>query len=83
MSNWLCTQKVCFNDQTLVMGVYLILLWGDVTRPGQVKLGSQLYSDHFGYTITMIAFYFMPLLLFKGKNLLNLINENIYYKINS
>ena len=62
--------------------IYLILLWGDVTRPGQVKLGSQLYSDHFGYTITMVAFYFMPLLLFKGKNLLNLIKDFFLKKNN-
>ena len=62
--------------------IYLIMLWGDVTRPGSVKLGRELYVNHFGYTVTMIAFYFFPLLLFKGKNLLNLTKDFFLKKNN-
>ena len=29
----------------------------------------QFYLDHLGYASTIIAFYFVPFLLFKGKNL--------------
>lgn len=62
--------------------IYLILLWGGITRPGQVKLGSELHLDHLGYTATMIAFYLLPFLLFKEKNLISLIKDFFLKKEN-
>ena len=32
-------------------------------------MGNQFYLEHIGYASTIIGFYFLPFLLFKGKNL--------------
>jgi hypothetical protein len=46
------------------------------------RLGNQLYLDHIGYVSTIIAFYLLPLLLFKGENIINLI-KNFFLKRNN
>ena len=50
------------------------------------NLGNQLYLEHIGYASTIIAFYFLPFLLFKEKNLfINVkkffLQKNNYYLI--
>ena len=47
-------------------------MWGGIfptTPTGFRNLGDKLYLDHIGYTSTIIAFYFVPFFLFKGKDL--------------
>ena len=51
---------------------YLIKLWGGIFPTNLTiarNLANQLYLEHIGYTSTIIAFYLVPFLLFKGKNL--------------
>ena len=38
-------------------------------------LGEKLFLEHIGYSTTIIAFYLLPLLLFKKENLYNLIKN--------
>jgi len=60
--------------------IYLILLWGNIIPTGDSVrrgIGSQLYFNHLGYTSTIIAFYLLPLLLFKGQNFFKLF-ENFF-----
>ena len=50
------------------------------------KLGEELFFGHIGYALTIIAFYLLPLLMFKEKNLYNLLknflsNSKNYYLI--
>ena len=40
-----------------------------------------LWFEHLGYTTTLIAFYFLPLLLFKSKNLYLLIKNFFLEKL--
>ena len=69
--------------------VYLITLWGGlfpITLTNYRNLGDQLYLDHIGYASTIIAFYFLPFLLFKGKDLFTIVKDfflrkNNYYLI--
>lgn len=69
--------------------IYLILLWGGLIPSGLLegrKLGNEIFFHHIGYSSTIIAFYLFPLLLFKEKNILNLIksfflNKKNYYYI--
>ena len=46
------------------------------------NLGDKLYLDHIGYTSTIIAFYFVPFLLFKEKDLSTEI-KNFFLKKNN
>ena len=47
--------------------IYLISIWESII-PSQAttgrQLGETLYLDHIGYSLTMIAFYLLPLLFF-------------------
>ena len=66
--------------------IYLIWTWGGLL-PDQVlsdsrKIGNKIFFIHIGYTITILAFYFLPLLLFKSKNMKNLIIEFFAKKTN-
>ncbi len=65
--------------------IYLIMLWGNLTVPASVDargIGDKLFFGHIGYLSTMIAFYLLPLLLFKEKNLFHLIKNFFLYKKN-
>jgi len=65
--------------------IYLIILWGSIIVPTWAEgrgLGSGLFLGNIGYLSTMIAFYLLPLLLFKEKNLLDLIKNFFLYKRN-
>ena len=58
--------------------IYLIILWGSIIPPTWAEgrgLGSGLFLGNIGYLSTMIAFYLLPLLLFKEKNILDLIKN--------
>ena len=69
--------------------IFLITLWGGIfptTLTSARRLGEQFYLEHLGYAVTIIAFYFLPLLLFKEKNLFNTVKDfflkkNNYYLI--
>ncbi len=65
--------------------IYLINLWGGIFPTDLTEsrnLGNKLYFDHIGYTATIIAFYFFPVLFFKTDNLLTLIKEFFTKKTN-
>ena len=65
--------------------VYLIVLWGGIfpTNLTQSRnLGNKIYLDHIGYASTIISFYLLPLLFFKGKNFFILI-KNFFSKKNN
>jgi len=72
--------------------IYLIILWKGLIPSALSdpisgrQLGSEIFLIHIGYASTMIAFYLLPLLFFKNKNLLILIkkfflNKKNYYLI--
>ena len=63
--------------------IYLIILWDNLIVPTFAEgrgVGSGLFLGNIGYLSTMIAFYLFPLLLFKEKNLINLIKIFFSYK---
>ena len=68
---------------------YLIMLWGGLIPSALLegrKLGNEVFLEHIGYLSTIIAFYLLPLLLFKGKYLASLLedffkNKQNYYLI--
>ena len=65
--------------------IYLIILWDGIFPSALTRahnLGDKLYLDHIGYTSTIIAFYFVPFLLFKGKDLSTEI-KNFFLKKNN
>ena len=56
--------------------IYLIILWGGIMPPRDViarGVGNKLFFYHLGYASTIIAFYLLPLLLYKGEKLLKLL----------
>ena len=58
--------------------IYLITIWGSLIPSAAAssrKLGEGLYLNHLGYASTMIAFYLLPLLLFKKEKLILLIKN--------
>ena len=58
--------------------IYLIILWGSLFAPKVEEVrnfGEQIYIGHVGYAATIIAFYLLPFLLFKGKDLISLIKN--------
>jgi len=64
---------------------YLISLWGALIPSSAASaryLGEKLFLEHVGYSATIIAFYLLPLLLFKEKNLHNLIKNLFLSKKN-
>ena len=81
--------SICFYFILSLPYIYLIILWDGIfpnTLTSARNLGDKLYLDHIGYTSTIIAFYFVPFLLFKGKDLSTEIKDfflkkNNYYLI--
>ena len=58
--------------------LYLIILWGGLIPTVSIesrKLGSEIFLDHIGFTSTMIAFYLLPLLLFRNESAKDLIKN--------
>ena len=58
--------------------IYLIYLWGGIfpTELTRVRnIGSEFYPGHIGYASAIIAFYFLPFLLFKKENILKLLQN--------
>jgi hypothetical protein len=65
--------------------IYLITLWESLIPPFALESNHQsiatvgakgkVYWEHIGYASTIIAFYLLPILLFKKKNLFNLIKD--------
>ena len=63
--------------------LYLIYLWGSLIPPDATesrKLGQKIFLDHIGYTLTIIAFYLLPILFFKIRNIRNSFQEFILKK---
>ena len=62
--------------------IYLMIFWDGIFPSALTEsrsLGNLLYLDHIGCVSTIIAFYLLPLLLFKGENIINLI-KNFFLK---
>ena len=77
--------SICFYFILSLPYIYLIILWDGIfpnTLTSARNLGDKLYLDHVGYTSTIIAFYFVPFLLFKGKDLSTEI-KNFFLKKNN
>ena len=77
--------SICFYFILSLPYIYLIILWDGIfpnTLTSARNLGDTLYLDHIGYTSTIIAFYFLPFLLFKGKDLSTEI-KNFFLKKNN
>ena len=58
--------------------IYLITIWGSIIPSNPTaarKLGEILHLDHLGYASTMVAFYLLPLLFFKGEKFVLLIKN--------
>ena len=65
--------------------IYLIILWGGLIPPRDALgrgLGNQLFFYHIGYASTIIAFYLLPLLLYKSENLVRLVKNFFSQKRN-
>ena len=63
---------ICLYIVFSIPYIYLITLWGGIFPTDLTvsrNMGNQFYLDHIGYASTIIGFYFLPFLLFKGKNL--------------
>tara|TARA_B100002051_G_scaffold273947_1_gene313870 strand:+ start:1038 stop:2321 length:1284 start_codon:yes stop_codon:yes gene_type:complete len=63
--------------------LYLIYLWGSLIPPDATesrKLGQKIFLDHIGYTLTIIAFYLLPILFFKIRNIRNSFQKFILKK---
>ena len=58
--------------------VYLISIWGGLMPPRDAfarGIGNQVYLYHLGYALTIIAFYLLPLLLYREKGLLFILKK--------
>ena len=58
--------------------IYIIILWGGLVQESVVQargFGEEFNYSHIGYSSTMICFYLMPLLFFKGEKLLSLVKN--------
>ena len=68
--------------------IYLIILWGGLIPAALLdlstgrKLGTEIFLVHIGYSSTIIAFYLLPLLLFKDKNVVNVVKNFFFNKKN-
>ena len=62
--------------------IYLIKVWGSLIPTSAAATRSYsfedgIYLDHLGYALTIIAFYLLPLLTFKGEKLI-LLTKNLF-----
>ena len=58
--------------------IYFIMLWGTLIPTSASvarNVGNKLFLDHLGFALTIIAFYLLPILLFKGEKLITLIRN--------
>ncbi len=58
--------------------LYLIISWGNIIPTGDASargIGNKIYFVHLGYATTIIAFYLLPLLLYKKNNFLNILKD--------
>ena len=65
--------------------IYLIILWGGLIPSSLLegrKLGNEIFLEHIGYSSTIIAFYLLPLLFFKGRNFSDLVKNFFFDKKN-
>ena len=64
--------------------LYLVYLWGNIiTDSVEYRgLGEGLYFQNIGYVISMIAFYFLPFLFIREKNIYQQIRNFLKLKIN-
>jgi len=65
--------------------IYLIISWGGLIPTALLesrKLGKEIFLIHIGYSLTIISFYLLPLLLFKDKNVVNLVKDFFFNKKN-
>jgi len=65
--------------------IYLIVLWENIIPPRDALMRgsvSRLYLDQLGYCSTIIAFYLLPLLLYKKENLTKLFKNFFLEKKN-
>ena len=61
------------------------MLWGNIIPTGDSitrSVGKQFYFNHLGYTSTIIAFYLLPLLLYKAENFFKLLKNFFEIKKN-
>tara|TARA_B100000029_G_scaffold515096_1_gene620572 strand:+ start:1367 stop:2671 length:1305 start_codon:yes stop_codon:yes gene_type:complete len=66
--------------------IYLISIWGGLL-PDQIlsesrQIGNKIFLIHVGYAMTIIAFYFLPLLSFKKENVKNQTRDFFVKKTN-
>ena len=55
-------------------------LWGSLIPTAASvsrNVGKELFLDHLGFTLTIIAFYLLPILLFKGEKI-NILIKNLF-----
>ena len=65
--------------------IYFMTLWGSLIPTGAAvarDVGEELFLDQVGFALTIIAFYLLPILLFKGEKLSILIKNLLTNKIN-
>tara|TARA_Y100000590_G_scaffold15367_1_gene18469 strand:- start:7718 stop:9040 length:1323 start_codon:yes stop_codon:yes gene_type:complete len=65
--------------------IYMIFLWGALLPEGDMikrGIGTQLYFGHIGYATTIIAFYLLPFLFFRGKKITDQLIDFFSEKIN-
>ena len=63
----------------------MIFLWGALLPEGDMikrGIGTQLYFGHIGYATTIIAFYLLPFLFFRGKKITDQLIDFFSEKIN-
>ena len=62
--------------------IYLINIWGNIIPTGDAfarGVGKRFYLNHLGYASTIIAFYLLPLLLYKNESFFKLFQN--FFKI--
>ncbi len=64
--------------------LYLIKLWGHIIPTGDAasRLSNDLYLHHVGYSVTILAFYLLPLVFFKEDSIRNSLNKFLKNKNN-
>jgi len=65
--------------------IYFMTLWGSLIPTAAAvsrNVGKELFLDNLGFTLTIIAFYLLPILLFKGEKITILIKNLFINKKN-